>query len=271
MADALAAVRAAAARLTESDTPRLDAELLMAHALGIAREALLLGPERVVPPGFDALVARREAGEPVAYIVRSRDFWDMTLGVTPDVLIPRPDSETLIEAAIDHFAGTPGPARVLDLGTGSGALLLAALRVWPDASGVGIDRSEAALAVAAVNAAALGLGARTAFLVGGWEGTGQQFDLLLCNPPYIATGEALPRDVAAFEPSGALWAGEDGLDAYRALAPSLASQLATGGAGFIEVGVGQAGDVVTILADSGLAASARSDLAGIARCLIVRR
>jgi release factor glutamine methyltransferase len=265
-----AAIRAAAVRLAASATPRLDAELLMAHALGLTRETLLLGPDRAAPEGFEALIARRAAGEPVAYIVGARDFWDMTLAVTPAVLIPRPDSETLIEAAIDHFAGTPGPARILDLGTGSGALLLAGLRVWPEATGIGIDRSTAALAVAAANAASLGLTDRAAFLAGDWDGTGEAFDLLLCNPPYIAVGDALPRDVAAFEPAGALWAGGDGLDAYRALAPVLARQIAAGGMAAVEVGQRQAEAVAAILAGRGIAASIRADLAGIGRCLVVR-
>jgi release factor glutamine methyltransferase len=263
------ALRAAAGRLAaSSNTPRLDAELLMAHALGITREALLLGGDRDVPEGYDALVARRVAGEPVAYIAGMRDFWDMTLAVTPTVLIPRPDSETLIEAAIDRFAGTPGPARVIDLGTGSGALLLAALRVWPQATGIGIDRSTDALAVAAANADRLGLSARAAFLEGGWGGTGEAFDLILCNPPYIALNDPLPADVAGHEPALALWAGADGLDAYRALAPLIGAQLADGGVACIEVGAGQAAAVAALLRDGGLAVSTRRDLAGIARCLV---
>ena len=267
------AVRAALAEATRrlgatSETPRLDAELLMAHALGIGRDALLLGGARAVPSGFAALVARRLGGEPVAYLLGTRDFWDMTLAVGPGVLIPRPDSETLIEAAIAHFAGTGGPRRILDLGTGSGALLLAALRVWPQASGIGIDSSTAALGVAAANAAALGLSARAAMIEGGWAGTGEAFDLVLCNPPYVETGAALPRDVRDHEPAGALFAGADGLDAYRVLVPLLPAQIAPGGAACIEIGADQAAAVTALVVDCGLAASLRRDLADRDRCIV---
>lgn len=254
-----------------SDTPRLDAELLLAHARATTRDALLLGPDRPVPPSFDALVARRAAGEPIAYILGTRDFWDMTLAVSPAVLIPRPDSETLIEAAIAYFSGTAGPARILDLGTGSGALLLAALRVWPQARGVGIDRSTRALAVAAANADALGLARRAALIEGGWAGTGDAFDLILCNPPYVETGADLPRDVRDHEPASALFAGADGLDDYRALVPLLPAQLAPGGAACIEIGADQAAAVAGLIAGCGLVASLRRDLAGRDRCLVATR
>jgi release factor glutamine methyltransferase len=267
------AIVAAAARLvTASDTPRLDAELLMAHALGISREALLLsGLDRPASPDFDDLFARRLSGEPLAYITRTRAFWTIELLVTPAVLIPRPDSETLIEAAVEYFRGTPGPKRILDLGTGSGALLLAALAEWPEASGVGIDRSSAALAVAEINAARLGLAARAELRPGGWSGTGEAFDLLLCNPPYIAEGTALPRDVIEHEPHGALFAGADGLDDYRALAPVLPGQIAPGGVACIEIGATQAEDVTALLAGEGLFTMLRHDLAGRARCIVARR
>lgn len=264
-----AAIAAAAARFGDSATPRLDAELLMARALGVTRQDVLLGADRAVPPGFAALVDRRAGGEPIAYILGTRDFWDVTLAVTPAVLIPRPDSETLIEAAIEAFCGTPGPARVLDLGTGSGALLIAALRVWPAATGVGIDRSNAALAVAQTNGDAL-VGDRAAWRPGGWEGTGEAFDLILCNPPYIADDEPLSREVAEHEPHGALFAGADGLDDYRALAPLLSAQLTDGGIACIEIGATQAAAVSALLAGCGLRASLRHDLAGLPRCLVAR-
>jgi release factor glutamine methyltransferase len=270
--DTRAVIVAAAATLAaSSDTPRLDAELLMAHALGVTREAMLLGGARPVPDAFAALVERRRAGEPIAYIIGTRAFWTIELAVTPAVLIPRPDSETLIEAAVDHFRGTSGPRRILDLGTGSGALLLAALAEWPGASGVGIDRSEAALAVATDNAARLGLSDRATMRAGGWAGTGEAYDLLLCNPPYIEADAPLPRDVIEHEPHGALFAGADGLDDYRVLAPLLERQIAVGGVACIEIGATQAVAVTALLAACGLPAAVRRDLAGKDRCIVVSR
>jgi release factor glutamine methyltransferase len=309
-----AAIGAGAARLAPtSDTPRLDAELLMAHALGKTREAMLLGglnrplasavarPARpfVLSAGegnasgaasetrpltgtgqtgagggdskthFDALVARRAAGEPLAYITGTRAFWTIDLAVAPGVLIPRPDSETLIEAAVAHFAGTPGPRHILDLGTGSGALLLAALTEWPLATGVGIDRSEPALAIARANAEALGLAGRAQIIGGGWQGTGTAFDLILCNPPYIAADDPLPRDVVEHEPHGALFAGCDGLDDYRVLAPLLPAQLARGGVACIEIGATQGPPVSALLQAEEMVVQIRHDLAGRDRCIIV--
>jgi release factor glutamine methyltransferase len=264
------ALRDAAAQLGgTSPTARLDAEMLMAHALGKSRDALLLGDRRgAAPDGFAGLVARRLAAEPVAYITGRRDFWTIELHVTPDVLIPRPDSETLIEAALEHFAGRAPPARILDLGTGSGALLLAALSEWPQAEGVGVDISAAALAVAQGNAEVLGLGGRARFVEGGWRGDAQA-DLVLCNPPYIGTGEALPRGVTDYEPAGALWAGADGLDDYRAIAPLL--DFAPGGVAVIEIGMGQGESAAALFRASGFVVSVRRDLEGRNRCLVVTR
>ena len=253
-----------------SDTPRLDAELLMACAHGIEREALLLGLHAaVVPPGFDALVARRERGEPVAYITGRRAFWTVELAVGPGVLVPRPDSETLIEAAVAHFA-EQGPRRILDLGTGSGALLLAALDQWPEASGVGVDRSDGALAIASANAERLGFAERAAFRLGDWtDGIEERFDLILCNPPYVESGAPLPRDVRDWEPHEALFAGSDGLDCYRQIAPRIASRLAEGGIACIELGIGQSGPAAALFEAHGLSAGIRPDLAGHPRCLVL--
>ncbi len=259
-----------AARFGFSPTPRLDAELLMAHALGVTREALLLRHlDDPAPAAFAALAERRERHEPVAYITGTRDFWTVTLRVGPGALIPRADSETLIEAAVEHFAGTAGPRRVLDLGTGSGALLLAALDQWPEARGIGVDRSQEAVRIARANVRALGMRSRARIVYGGWRGFDGQHDLILCNPPYIAEGEALPREVAEHEPGTALFAGEDGLDDYRTIAPVLKPQIAPGGVACIEIGSTQAESVARYFHAEGLRVAVRRDLAGLDRCLVV--
>ena len=266
---ATAALADAARRLAAvSDTPRLDAELLLAHALGVERETLLLGlRDAAVPEGFAVLVARRLAHEPVAYIIGRRAFWTIELAVGPGVLIPRPDSETLIEAAVRHF-GKVGPRAVLDLGTGSGALLLAALAEWPQATGLGVDASPAAVAIARGNAGRLGLAGRATIREGGWEAASAgTFDLVLCNPPYIADAEPLPADVVEYEPASALFAGADGLDDYRAIAPLL--RLPTGGIACFEIGASQAAAVSTLFGEHDLLTQVAHDLAGRDRCVIV--
>jgi release factor glutamine methyltransferase len=264
------ALGTATQRLTSSDSPRLDTELLMADALGISREALLLARlEDEAPPAFENLLARRLAGEPVAYITGRRAFWTIEIGVAPGVLIPRPDSETLIEAALAHF-GAEGPRTILDLGTGPGTLLLAALDQWPDARGLGVDLSQRALDIASANAERLGLARRAAFRRGDWaEGIAECFDLVLCNPPYVEQGAALPRDVADWEPHEALFAGADGLDDYRRLAPVLAALLAARGIACVEIGAGQETAVRALFIAEGLHVRSRNDLGGHARCLIV--
>ena len=267
------ALRDAADRLVAvSDTARLDAELLLAHALGVERDRLLLDPSRfVVPAEFAALVERRMRHEPVAYILGHRDFWTIRLRVGPGVLIPRPDSETLIEAARDIF-GEAGPRTILDLGTGPGTLLLAALAEWPRATGVGVDASEAALAYARDNARALGLADRAALRRGDWgaDETGP-FDLILCNPPYIGDAEVLMAEVAAHEPAAALFAGADGLDDYRRILPDLPRLLAPGGAVVLEIGASQHMLVSKLAETAGFAVRGRRDLAGRDRALLLTR
>jgi release factor glutamine methyltransferase len=260
---------AAALLARVSDTPRLDAELLLAHALGISRERLLLDPPARTPRAFAELVDRRLAHEPVAYITGQRAFWTLDLAVGPGVLVPRPDSETLIEAAIAHF-GDRAPASVLDLGTGSGALLLAALDHWRGAWGVGVDRSAEALGIARANAAPFG--PRAVFVRGDWAAAlDARFDLVLCNPPYVETNADLPRDVAEWEPASALFAGPEGLDDYRRLAPELDRLLAPGGAAILEIGASQRGVVSALVTAAGLVARCRQDLGGRDRCLVVTR
>ena len=263
------ALAAAASQFVFSETPRLDAELLMAHALGVSREQLLLSHlDDPVPPAFADLVERRARHEPVAYITGARAFWTIDLQVGPGVLIPRADSETLIEAAVAHFAGR-APATILDLGTGPGTLLLAALDQWPQAKGVGIDQSDDAAHYFAANVVALGMGDRASFRQGDWaEGLEGQFDLILANPPYIATTDPLPPEVSKYEPAAALYAGLDGLDAYRVLAPQIARLLAPGGVACVEVGATQAESAGALFAAQGLSVGVRKDLGGRDRCLI---
>jgi release factor glutamine methyltransferase len=267
------ALAAGARRLCETgDTPRLDAELLMAHAFGIAREEMLLRRlDDPAPAGFEPLLARRLAAEPVAYITGRRAFWTIELEVGPGALVPRPDSETLIEAAVAHF-GPAGPGTILDLGTGPGTLLLAALAEWPHATGLGVDASEAALAYARRNAERIGAAERAQFRLGDWmEGLSGRFDLILCNPPYVETGAALPPDVACWEPAEALFAGLDGLADYRRLAPALPPLLVPGGVACIELGAGQHDAVAFLFRAAGLSVASRKDLGGIERCLIATR
>lgn len=268
--DRHALLRTAAARLP-GDTPRLDAELLLAHALGEARLAMLAGREPVddaAQQRFAALVERRRRHEPVAYILEEREFWSLPLHVTPDVLVPRADSETLIAAALDSGVS---PRHILDLGTGSGALLLAALSEWPEALGFGVDRSPGALAVARENARRLGLDQRALFMVADWaDALAGRFDLLLCNPPYVETGAGLSPDVAEYEPHGALFAGPDGLDEYRKLLPKIRSLLRAGGVAIFEFGAGQQQALARLAAESGLDARFRHDLSGKPRALILR-
>jgi release factor glutamine methyltransferase len=255
-----------------SDTSRLDAELLMAEALHIDRDRLLLSPpDRQVPSRFWDMVSRRADGEPVAYITGRRAFWNIELHVGPGVLVPRPDSEVLIASAIEHFEATAGPKRVLDLGTGPGTLLLAALDIWPDATGLGIDVSRQALSYASANARRLGFDSRVKLMQGNWAtGLLESFDLILCNPPYIAEGAELGPGVREFEPDEALFAGSEGLDAYRELAPQLPRLLNRGGLAAIEIGPEQAGPVTALLERDGLKATVADDLAGCPRAIVLK-
>jgi release factor glutamine methyltransferase len=256
-----------------SATPRLDAELLMAHALGIDRSAMLLRMhDLAVPADFAAYLARRVADEPVAYITGMQAFWDLNLHVTPDVLIPRADSETVIEVAIAGFAGRDAPARILDLGTGSGALLLAALSVFGDAEAVGIDASAAALAVASGNATRLGLDGRAYFeqrdwTLDGWADGLGQFDLIMCNPPYIEDAAPLADMVARHEPHSALFAGPDGLRDYRILLKTLEKLLKTTGIAVFEIGFNQSKSVAKLGSEAGFASELTHDLSGNPRVL----
>jgi release factor glutamine methyltransferase len=254
-----------------SDTARLDSELLMAEALHIDRDRLLLSPpDRNVPDRFWKMLERRHSGEPVAYITGRRAFWNIELHVGPGVLVPRPDSEVLIASAIEHFDGSSGPERILDLGTGPGTLLLAALDIWPNASGLGVDVSRQALSYAAANARRLGFDKRIKLKLGNWaEGIDQTFDLILCNPPYIAEGAELGPGVREYEPDEALFAGEKGLDSYRELAPQLPRLLNPGGLAAVEIGEDQSDEVTALLARDGLQARVADDLGARPRAALL--
>ena len=268
-----AAVRAAADQLAAvSDTARLDAELLMAHALGITRSGLLLRHMRdPAPDSFAALVERRMAHEPVAHIVGEQEFYGRSFTVTPDTLIPRGDSEAVVEAALE---ACPKPRTVLDLGTGTGCLLLTVLAECPAATGMGVERSNKARAVAVANARALGLSDR-ADMVGrdwtkaGWRDGLGRFDLVLSNPPYVEEDADLAPSVRAHEPGEALFAGPDGLDDYRLLIPQLPDLLTEGGVAVLEIGATQADAVSSLAEKAGFAVGLRRDLAKRPRALIL--
>jgi len=246
-----------------------------------------------VPEGFAALVERRGRHEPVAYIVGHKEFYGLELEVTPNVLIPRQDSETLIEAAREAFSER-APKQILDLGTGSGALLLAALTIWPEAEGLGLDSSMEALFVAIRNAQRHA-NTPIAFVDGGpidippqrsdrgfarfiggdwrrrgWRKSLGRFDLILCNPPYVEDAAELGRDVREWEPAGALFAGPDGLDDYRILIPQLPKLLAENGIAIFEIGATQADTVTKIAANIDFTSELRRDLAGRPRALVLR-
>lgn len=267
-------MRAAAEHLSEtSDTARLDAELLMAEALGVSRSELLLRHTGdVVPPSFAKLVRRRASHEPVAHILGHQDFYGRSFLVTPDVLIPRGDSETLIEAALGILHGG---GRVLDCGTGSGALLLTLLAERSALEGVGTDISPRALEVAAANTSRLGVEGRARMLHLDWRAAGWsrglgRFELVIANPPYVETGADLEPSVRDFEPATALFAGEDGLDDYRILIPQLPRLLAPGGAAILEIGSAQADSVSDLARACGFDVTLRRDLAHRPRALVLQ-
>ena len=269
------AIRRAAGRLAAtSETARLDAEWLMAHALQTNRSDMLLHRMgHSAPAGFAGLVDRRAAHEPLAYITGYTEFFGHRFSVDRRVLIPRSDSETVVEAALERV-GEESTGRVLDLGTGSGALLLTVLAERPGMEGIGLDASEAALQVARDNAGRLDCSARARFAIRDWRerqwaadlGT---FDIVLCNPPYVETQAVLDPDVREYEPHEALFAGPDGLDDYRRVIPALASLLAARGAAVLEIGSRQGAAVARLGKGAGFLVEIRKDLAGRPRAAIL--
>jgi release factor glutamine methyltransferase len=241
-----------------------------------AREArLLLELAQGDPTRFADYVRRRSSHEPYSRIRGKREFWSLDLDLSPDTLDPRPDSETLIEAALDHIPGRDASLRAIDFGAGSGALLLALLAEFSNATGIGIDILPGAVSAARRNAEKLGLAARAEFVLGDWrEKNLGPADVVLANPPYIPSGEIdrLQPEVTRFDPRAALDGGADGLESYRALAPVIYRALGPGGFAFLELGQGQARPVAAIMERAGLKlVGTRPDLARIERCLVLRQ
>lgn len=265
-------------RAASIEGPRAEARLLLGEAMGVTPDALLRDARAAVPPEaaarFSELLKRRLGGEPMAHLLGRRGFWTLDLAVSPATLIPRPDSETLIEAALEAFPDRRAPLRVLDLGTGTGALLLAVLAEYPRGFGVGVDLVPEAAALARANADRNGLADRAAFLTGDWAAAiSGRFHLVLSNPPYIESGAipALMPEVARFEPASALDGGPDGLDAYRRLAAALPDLLMPSGWAILELGAGQEGAVAALARAAGLEPGRpRADLGGTARALPLR-
>ena len=264
------------------EAPRREAVILLAHELGVDAGSMRLR-DRGGPVGADDgarfrdLVVRRAGRVPLAHITGMRGFWTLDLAVSDATLIPRPDSETLIDGLLALRPDRGAALRMLDLGTGTGCLLLAALSEYPQAWGVGIDLSPGACGLAAANAAALRLDRRSAFLCGRWGAAlaagSRGFDVVLSNPPYVRTAAiaGLMPEVARFEPALALDGGADGLDAYRSILPDLAGLLTAGGLAIVEIGIGQLDEVRNLAAGAGLVfVSARTDLGGVVRAIVLR-
>lgn len=257
---------------------RSEVWLLVAAVTGRDRMALVAGARGPLSAGqrvrLEQLVRRRLAREPIAYILGEKEFWSLPFAVGPGVLIPRPETETVVEAALSEIADRHAPLRLLDFGTGSGCLLLALLSELPHATGLGIDASRTAIQIATRNATRLNLADRASFRLGDWsEPPDDPVDVIVSNPPYVAEADwpTLQPEIREFEPKGALLAGPDGLAAYRALAPLCVRLLTPHGFCAFEIGQGQSTAVRALLAARGLTVNAqRADLAGIERCLIAR-
>ncbi len=267
-------------RLTEVgiEAPRLDARLLIAEVIGKNPSFILMHedflPSKEECEKINSFISRRAGHEPVSRIIGRRDFWKLSFAINEETLDPRPDSETLIETVIRAFSSSDRALRILDLGTGSGCLLLALLSELKNATGTGIDISPKAIAAATENAAGNNLSSRSTFITGGWNDLNglnlRNFDIIISNPPYIPSADisGLAPEVKNFDPSAALDGGEDGLNAYREIAAVLPFILAESGHFFCEIGQGQEKDVCRIFTAFGLQhIETNKDFAGIVRCL----
>jgi len=275
--DALIGAAAARLRAAGIEQPAREARLLLAHASGLGAPRIMAYPEQIIDPAaaetFERLVDRRTRREPIARILGTREFWSLDFTVTPATLDPRPDSETIVEAALDWIPDRQSVLSIIDFGTGTGCLLLALLSELPNAFGIGVDRSEAAARVAVDNAQRLGFAARAAFIVGDWAtALAGSVDLIVANPPYIPAGDiaGLEPEVRDHDPLTALAGGADGLDPYRVLAAEVARLLRPGGHVVFEVGQGQADDVAGLAASAGLVLiEQRADLGGFMRAVVL--
>ena len=268
------AIRNGALRLQGiADNPRLECRVLLAYALGVTQNDLIRDSTRRIDSAcFSTLLARRVAREPLALILGRREFWSMDFEVSAATLIPRADSETLIRAVLAHYANRVPPGWIIDLGTGTGCLLLALLHEFPAAFGIGVDVVPAAASLARSNAVRLGLAHQVAFLCGDWANPlCGRFDLVISNPPYVAAGDiaSLMPEVQRHEPRSALDGGVDGYDAYHILLPRLPALLTPDGIAVLELGAGQAETVTNLAREVGLRASLHLDLAGIERAMLL--
>lgn len=276
-----AARRALAARLRSAgnDSAELDARLLLGHTLGLDLTGLISAAQRLMTVDeaacLEAFALRRLKGEPVARILGEKEFWGLLLQLSTATLVPRPDTETVVELALEVMRAGGDlhrPLRVADLGTGTGAILLALLSELPAAQGFGTDISRDALQTAAANAARTGLSGRATFVACDYaEGLSGPFDLIVSNPPYIRSADiaALAKEVRNHDPLAALDGGADGFDAYRALIPQATSLLAPGGVLIVEAGEGQSPGIQALMAEAGLTAGTapKADLGGVPRAV----
>lgn len=255
-----------------TQTPEREARLLMAYALNTTYEEVYLAADRLITDEeereFNMVLQRRLKHEPLSKIKEYREFWSLSFRVTADTLDPRPDSETLIEAIMSCYPDKARALRILDLGTGTGCLLLSLLHEYPNAWGIGVDRSEAASHVAKENASLLNLDHRAVFIVGNWgDALVGTFDIIISNPPYIGRNEVLPPDVALYDPELALYGGEDGLSCYRALAKQIPNHTTPNSRVFLELGDGQL-EAVTSIFSFATGAFTVQDLNNKERCFV---
>jgi release factor glutamine methyltransferase len=270
-------------RKDKIDSAELDARILVGAALGLDLTGVIAAASRLVTQDestrLEDFVRRRLAGEPVARLLGAKEFWGLPLQLSTETLVPRPDTETVVELALEMMRAAPDPdrrLRIADIGTGSGAILLALLSEWPEACGIGTDISHAALRIAAANAARLGFAPRAGFVACDYAAAlSGSFDLIVSNPPYIRSAEIglLATEVRDYDPRSALDGGADGLDAYRALIPQAAKLLAHGGVLVVEAGQGQSAQIEGLMTAAGLTLQGppKADLAGIRRAVAGRK